>query len=214
VTRDVSLFDRFARAYDAAMIPADGDRLAAGLAYAHRPVERVVDVGGGTGRGARAVEAAEQLVVDAAPGMLRRVPAGIDRVAGDATRLPLRADSADAVLIVDALHHMPDHAAVLAEAARVLRPGGVLVVREFDPTTLRGLALDIAEALVGFGSTFRQPDDLARLARRAGLEVAIPDRGFGYSLVGVLPESTTASTAAGGTARAGGGPAERGERRA
>jgi demethylmenaquinone methyltransferase/2-methoxy-6-polyprenyl-1,4-benzoquinol methylase len=195
VTRDVSLFDRFARLYDAAMIPADGDRLAAGLAYARRPVERVLDVGGGTGRGISVVEAPERLVVDAAPGMLRRLPAGIDGVAGDATRLPLRADSVDAVLVVDALHHMPDHAAVLAETARVLRPGGVLVIREFDPGTLRGLALEVAEALVGFDSTFRRPDDLARRARLAGFEVAVPERGFGYTLAGVLPESATTTGA-------------------
>jgi demethylmenaquinone methyltransferase/2-methoxy-6-polyprenyl-1,4-benzoquinol methylase len=163
----------------------------------------VLDVGGGTGRGIRAVEAPERLVVDAARGMLRRVPAGIDGVAGDATRLPLRADSVDAVLVVDALHHMPDHAAVLAEIARVLRPGGVLVVREFDPTTLRGLALELAEALVGFDSTFRPPEDLARRARLAGLEVAIPERGFGYTLAGVLPEPTTTGPAPAGERAAG-----------
>lgn len=193
MTRDVSLFDRFARAYDAAMPPADGAPLAEGLAYARRPVERVVDVGGGTGRGARAIDAPERLVVDAAPGMLRRVPAGIGAVAGDATRLPLADDSVDAAIVVDALHHMPDHAAVLAELRRVLRPGGVLVVSEFDPTTLRGTVLDAAEALVGFDSTFRSPAALATVAREAGFEVATPRRGFTYTLVGVVPEPAEAA---------------------
>jgi len=195
VTRDVSIFDRFARAYDAAMPPADGAVLGAGLAYARRPVERVVDVGGGTGRGARAVDAPDRLVVDAAPGMLRQVPADIGVVAGDATRLPLAEDSVDAVIVVDAFHHMYDHAAVLAELRRVVRPGGVLVVSEFDPTTLRGTLLDAGEALVGFDSTFHSPDALARLAREAGFEVAVPRRGFAYTIAGVVPEpAETAAT--------------------
>ncbi len=188
MTRDVSLFDRFARAYDAAMPSADSAVLAEGLAYARRPIERVADVGGGTGRGARTLDAPDRLVVDAARGMLRRVPTNIGTVAGDATRLPLAEDSVDAAIVVDALHHMPDHAAVLAELRRVIRPGGVLVLREFDPTTVRGVLLDAAETLVGFDSTFRPPDALATMARQAGFEVAIPRQGFTYTLTGVVPK--------------------------
>lgn len=48
----------------------------------------------------------------------------------DAARLPYRRGSFDAVLIRDLLHHVPDRGAVLAEAVRVLRPGGRLTVIE------------------------------------------------------------------------------------
>ena len=46
---------------------------------------------------------------------------------GDATRLPFAPDTVDAVVIVWLLQLLPDPAPVPAEAARVLRPGGVLI---------------------------------------------------------------------------------------
>jgi SAM-dependent methyltransferase len=48
----------------------------------------------------------------------------------DAGNLPFGSGSFDSVLIRDVLHHVPDRQQVVAEAARVLRPGGVLAVIE------------------------------------------------------------------------------------
>lgn len=48
--------------------------------------------------------------------------------AGDATRLPFRPDSFDLVFCNSLLEHVPAWEAVVREAARVLRPGGVFVV--------------------------------------------------------------------------------------
>jgi SAM-dependent methyltransferase len=48
----------------------------------------------------------------------------------DAARLPFAAESFDAVLIRDLLHHLPDRMAALKEARRVLRPGGRLTLIE------------------------------------------------------------------------------------
>lgn len=184
---DRLLFDRLAGPYERLMPPTDGARLRAGIDLAEGPVRRGVDLGGGPGRGARAVGEVDWTVVDVADGMLRRARRrGLTAVAGDATRLPVREGTADAVLVVDALHHMPDHEAVLCEVARVLRPGGVVVLREFDPRTVRGRALVAAEAAVGFGSTFRTPDSLAGALERAGLSARVLDRGFGYTVAGVV----------------------------
>ena len=78
--------------------------------------------------------------LDLTPAMLaiarRRVEAvgGAARVAfveGDATHLPFGAAAFDAVTCAFGFRNFPDPAAALAEAARVLTPGGTLLVLEF-----------------------------------------------------------------------------------
>ncbi len=184
-TGDVSIFDRAARLYD--LKPATRRRkLAPALAQADRDIGRVLDVGGGTGQGVRSLDVPAGVVVDAAPGMLAGARAhGVEGLRGDAARLPVADESVDAVLILDALHHMGRPEAVLGEAARVLRPGGVLACLEFDPTTVRGRALVTAEHLIGFDSRFFTAGDLAAMVRRAGLSASIPRAGFEYTVAGV-----------------------------
>jgi demethylmenaquinone methyltransferase/2-methoxy-6-polyprenyl-1,4-benzoquinol methylase len=90
-------------------------------------------------------------------------------------------------MIVDAFHHLPDPEAVLGDVARVLRPGGVLVVQEFDPGTLRGRLLEAGEAAFGLDSQFYTREDLATLLAEAGFEVSIVAGGFTYTLAGTKP---------------------------
>lgn len=180
---DVTAFDRFAPLYDAFMPSTDRVEIEKGLACADRPVERIVEVGGGSGRVAREVDA---VVVDPARGMLERARAkGLQTVQGDATELPHPDDAVDAVLVVDALHHFPDHERCIAEAARVLKPGGVLVIREFDRSTTRGRLLELGERLVGFDSRFYTADELQDRITAAGLDARPVDYGFGMTVVGV-----------------------------
>ncbi|PSQ46451.1 methyltransferase type 11, partial [Halobacteriales archaeon SW_12_67_38] len=68
---DVAYFERFARQYERFMPSTDERALRAGLALADREVERVVDVGGGTGRAVRTIDVPVRIVVDAAHGMVR-----------------------------------------------------------------------------------------------------------------------------------------------
>ena len=94
----------------------------------------LVDVGGGTGNYARALadEGWRPVVLDRNPGMLGRAASKHLPVAlGDASALPVADGSADAVVFVSMLHHVPDWQAALAEARRVVRPGGVVVVMAF-----------------------------------------------------------------------------------
>jgi len=65
--------------------------------------------------------------VDLSLGQLRYARGRLPAAAGDATRLPVRAGSLPAVVCVLAHTDLPDYAAVLREAARVLGPGGRFV---------------------------------------------------------------------------------------
>lgn len=184
---DVGFFDRIAPLYDLVMPPASGEALAAGLERAERPIDRLLDVGGGSGRAAAAISGPDVTVVDASHSMLRRArhARGLETMAGDAGRLPVRDDAVDAAMIVDALHHLPDHDAALVELARVLAPGGVLVVREFDPTHPLGRTLELGEHVIGMDSTFLAPDTLAETLATHGFRASVIDRGFGYTVVGI-----------------------------
>ncbi|WP_158057233.1 class I SAM-dependent methyltransferase [Halorussus halophilus] len=183
---DVAFFDRFARYFDWFNPQSGAEKIRAGLAFAERDVERVLDVGGGTGRGASAVGASERLVADAAPGMLREArKKGMEAVRADGANLPFADESVDAVLVVDALHHFGDPEGAVSEMARVLRPGGVLVVREFDPTVLVGKLVVASEHLFGFDSTFFAPDDLTRKVRATGLDARYRTDGYEYTVAGV-----------------------------
>ncbi|WP_411716322.1 class I SAM-dependent methyltransferase [Natronomonas sp.] len=180
---DVRAFDYFAPLYDRLMPPADVTALRKGLACADRDIDRIVEVGGGSGRAAREVGAT---VVDPARGMLERARArGLETVQGDGEALPLADESVDAVLIVDALHHFSDQGAALGEIARVLAPGGVLVIQEFDRSTRRGRALALAERVVGFDSRFYTAAELQEEIERAGLDARPVEYGFSMLLAGV-----------------------------
>lgn len=189
---DVRFFDRIARLYDLAMPSAQRGALLDGLSRAERPVHHVLDVGGGSGRAAATLDAPDRqvTVVDVSSGMLSRARGrGLACVRGDARTLPLADESVDAVTIVDAFHHMPEQRTVLADVARVLAPGGVLVIREFDPETILGRMVDVAEDVAQMGSTFTGPDDLARAVEQVGLDAQVLDRGFDYTVVGVKQDN-------------------------
>lgn len=193
---DVAVFDRLAWLYDAVMPAADPTPLRSALATVDGTVETVIDIGGGSGRAATALDE-DAVVLDASRGMLNRAQRkGLEGIQGDAGRLPLQDGVADAVVIVDAFHHFPEGPRTLEEVYRVLRPGGVLVIREFDPGTIRGRVTEVGEALLRFGSTFYRPDALRDVMSAAGFEVTVPTRGFSYTVLGTRPTAAADDTTA------------------
>jgi ubiquinone/menaquinone biosynthesis C-methylase UbiE len=96
------------------------------------PGQVVLDVGAGSGTFSNRLldsgfEVTSTDVTDEALEVLRaRVPGPVERA--DATSLPFAASSFDAVVLGEVLEHVEDDGAALMEAARVLRPDGVLAV--------------------------------------------------------------------------------------
>nr|WP_228454238.1 demethylmenaquinone methyltransferase [Streptomyces alkaliphilus] len=141
-TEVAAMFDAVAAKYD-----LTNDVLALGLnrrwrtevarAVAARPGERVLDLAAGTGTSSLPFveNGAYTVPCDFSQGMLRegrrRTP-WLPFVAGDATRLPFRDASFDAVTISFGLRNVRDTDAALREMLRVTRPGGRLVLCEFS----------------------------------------------------------------------------------
>jgi ubiquinone/menaquinone biosynthesis C-methylase UbiE len=96
--------------------------------------EPVLDLGCGNGLYLRELDGrahrASVIGMDLSAGMLpaARAQSPAPLLAGDAQRLPFRADSFGCVLVMHMLYHVPDQDRALGEVRRVLRPGGVALV--------------------------------------------------------------------------------------
>ena len=83
---------------------------------------------------------------------------------GDLIRLPLRDRSVDVALFSQSLHHTDDTAGAIAEAARVLRPGGRLLILDLRAHDQAWVRKRFGDRHLGFSSA-----ELNTLLRRAGL---------------------------------------------
>lgn len=94
--------------------------------------KRVADIGCGKGRFARIVKerwpSAHVIALDLAEAMLAHVPVQIGRVAASMTSLPIAGDSMDAAYATESLEHAVDIPAAVAELARIVKPGGRIVI--------------------------------------------------------------------------------------
>ncbi|MBY8877871.1 class I SAM-dependent methyltransferase [Actinacidiphila acidipaludis] len=126
-------YDIEAARYDATRggVPRAQSAARAVLALIPGRAATLLDVGCGTGLVTERMTRPGLLVfgADASAGMARVAAGRLDSrvVLGDSRRLPFADSSLDAVSSVWLLHLLPDAPAVIAECARVLRPGGVYV---------------------------------------------------------------------------------------
>lgn len=144
------------------------------------PPCRVLDAACGTGRhGAWLAERGHDIVgVDGSPDMLARARVKLPQARfeqGDLTALPLPDASVDAALCALALVHLLDLRPALAELARVVRPGGRIVISDVHPfLTALGWQAQFRTAAggTGFVRLHRHlPSSYAQAAAEAGLAV-------------------------------------------
>jgi SAM-dependent methyltransferase len=159
-----------------------------------------LDAACGTGRFAEFLAARGHQVigVDSSPDMLaharRRVPGGEFHLA-ELDRLPLPDDSADVIVCALALVHVPHLGPVLAEFARVLRPGGDLVISDVHHQLVtRGSVITVRGPAgePGIAATYRhQLGDYLRAALSAGLQVRRCEEPTATGTGGPLPVPAT-----------------------
>lgn len=143
------------------------------------PFERVVDLGTGSGRmltllGRKAkmsvgLDLSQQMLNVARSNVAR---AGLERVElrhGDifGTRLP--SASADLVVVHQVLHYLSDPASAVAEAARLVAPGGRLLIVDFAPHELEFLREAHQHRRLGFSD-----EEIGRWLAEAGLDRPAP----------------------------------------
>jgi ubiquinone/menaquinone biosynthesis C-methylase UbiE len=159
-------------------------------ALGDKPVGRLLDVGTGTGRmiellGPKAIQATG---IDKSSEMLRLARVKLEAAGipsslrqADMYALPLGDGSADSIVIHQVLHYAQNPAAALAEAARVLRPGGRLLVVDFAAHEREDLRTRDAHIRLGFTD-----EAMAGWFRGAGLEPDMTEHLAGGELTVTL----------------------------
>jgi SAM-dependent methyltransferase len=183
VTKLVGPLERVRRAF----ARGRARRIVRGLA----PGVRVLDVGCGDGKLVVALRAAgvHAVGLEGSIGPARRAAAetGGRAVVGNPAALPFATSTFDAVVVWHVLEHLPEPRRTLAEVARCLRPGGILVVAVPDAAGVAArlgreawLGLDVERHLYHF--TARTLADLlagagfvVRRQRHVNVELAVID---------------------------------------
>lgn len=150
-------------------------------------IEDLIDIGTGTGRivevlGSRVGQA---VGIDLSHEMLTVARANLERTNrrncmvrhGDMYHLPVESSSFDVATLHQVLHYAEAPGKAIAEAARVLRPDGKLIVVDFAKHARDDLRLEHAHRWLGFAD-----EEMADWYRNAGLQPETPVRLAGDPL--------------------------------
>lgn len=138
-------------------------------------IETMLDIGTGTGRMLELIapRVTRAIGIDVSPAMLAVARANLERAGarnvalrqGDVYALPPGEGPFSLIVIHQVLHFLDDPARAIREAARLLAPGGRLLVVDLAPHGDERLRAEFNHRRLGFA-----PQELAGLMREAGLE--------------------------------------------
>ncbi len=147
--------------------------------FAGRTIHQFLDVGTGTGRVLELLKGVAQrgIGIDQSREMLALARARLEEAGcnqfqvrhGDMYHLALPPKSVDAISFHQVLHYADEPAAAIREAARVLAPGGRIVVVDFAPHQLESLREEHAHRRLGFAQ-----HEVVGWFKNAGLKPAEP----------------------------------------
>ncbi|MBN1511759.1 MAG: metalloregulator ArsR/SmtB family transcription factor [Phycisphaerae bacterium] len=173
--RAIGFFEDVGQRWDQMRIECFGDRFHLEALLSLLPPDWVVaDIGTGTGyllpvlagcfRRVIAIDPVETML-----GVARGRPelakaANVEFRQGDLSRLPLDDEAVDLAIAVLVLHHVPSPGEAVREIARVVRPGGRVLVVEYQAHELREFHERMQDRWWGFA-----PDELAGRLEAAGL---------------------------------------------
>lgn len=140
------------------------------------PIDALLDLGTGTGWILQLLSNIYRRAVgiDASRDMLSVARSNLDKAGivkasvrhGDILNLPLEGQDFDLITVHQVLHFLDQPELAIAEAARVLRPGGRLLIVDLAPHTLEYLRDDHAHVRLGFSHQV-----MAEWLEKVGLEV-------------------------------------------
>jgi len=159
---------------------------------ASSPIEHLLDAGTGTGRmlemlaphvkRAVGIDVSPEMLAIARDRLMRANLAQCQVRLGDTYRLPFASGGAlagfDAVLFHQVLHYLDDPGAAVAEAARVMRAGGRLLIADFAAHDLEFLRTDFAHRRLGFSDRDVQGWFQAAGLKSVASEAIAPHRGL------------------------------------
>lgn len=182
-------FDWMAHIYDALAPKGDVDRLVDVLDATVE--DRVLDLGGGTGRLSELFPG-DVTVADLSLNMLRKARAkrpdlALARTTADS--LPFRDGTFDRVVVTDAFHHFPDQDRCLDEMKRILAPGGRVVLQEFNMSTPLGKLIRFGERYVLWYRPLRlfEPEELVEYLEGRGFDASLEHEDHATYIVEAEP---------------------------
>lgn len=179
------LFDLLGPLYDHLFSIRDSEHL-------HGPLKLpasgwLLDLGGGTGRSSigLAGQVDQILICDLSMAMLQSAQKkGLTHlVQASATDLPFAADSFERIMVIDALHHMPDQQNTVGEMTRLLKPGGRMLIEEPDIRLFIVKLIALAEKLMLMKSKFHTPTEIQSMAKEYGASASVGTDGKGSAWI-------------------------------
>lgn len=179
------LFDLLGPLYDHVISPKQTDDL-------HLPLKLpakgwLLDIGGGTGRAcAGLADDVDHLVIcDLSIPMLQEAKEkGLHNlVQASVTHLPFAAETFERMMVIDALHHMPDQQDSVGQMMRALKTGGRLLIEEPDIRLFAVKLIALMEKLALMKSTIHPPDKIKSMAESHGGQVSLSSDGKGSAWV-------------------------------